>query len=197
MSMRPLVETPARVPNADLIFVLAGLEARKAFGLRLLNRQLAPRILLSVGRFEIRKLPRLSLPAPINLLEIAATIPPVLRHYFVWFEGGEALAERIPVGRFGTWMEIESLARWLQKRKDVHTVLVVSSAHHLPRIRICCRALLAPRVNVLLVPLPQEEAPEESRGRKEMLAEWLKIPVYCILSRIHRMKRGARGRPLA
>ena len=94
MSMRPLVETPARVPNADLIFVLAGLEARKAFGLRLLNRQLAPRILLSVGRFEIRKLPRLSLPAPINLLEIAATIPPVLRHYFVWFEGGEALAER-------------------------------------------------------------------------------------------------------
>jgi len=185
MSMRPLVETPARVPNADLIFVLAGLEARKAFGLRLLNRQLAPRILLSVGRFEIRKLPRLSLPAP------------VLRHYFVWFEGGEALAERIPVGRFGTWMEIESLARWLQERKDIHTVLVVSSAHHLARIRICCRALLAPRVNVLLVPLPQEVAPEESRSRKEMLAEWLKIPVYCVLSGINRMKGGARGRPLA
>jgi len=37
MSMRPLVETPARVPNADLIFVLAGLEARKAFGLRIGN----------------------------------------------------------------------------------------------------------------------------------------------------------------
>jgi hypothetical protein len=88
--------------EVHLIFVFAGLEARKSYGLQLLHERPASIILLSVGRFEIRKLPNLNLPVVIDLLKLAASIPTPLRHFFVWFENGSAFAERIQIGRFGT-----------------------------------------------------------------------------------------------
>jgi hypothetical protein len=169
-------ETLATVPEAALIFVLAGLEARKAYGLQLFRRRRARGILLSVGRFEIRKLSMLDIPVPINLPEIAAPFPPPQRHYFVWFEDGKVRAERIPLGRFGTWSEIAALAKVLFEQPQIDSVIVVSSSYHLPRIRICCRALLPPRLHVQLLASPEGDC------RKNVLAEWLKIPTYGILA---------------
>ena len=80
------VDTPRK---ADLIFVLAGRMHRKECALELFREGLAPRILLSVGRFEIRRFSKMALPASLDLLKLAQAVPPSQRHYFVFFEGEE------------------------------------------------------------------------------------------------------------
>jgi len=182
---------PAYVPDADLIFVLAGLEARKVYGLQLLRQERARGILLSVGRYEIWRLSNLDLPVPIDLLEIAAPIPPPLRHYFVFFRGATVHTEQITLGRFGTWSEIHNLASWLRKHSEARSVLIISSGSHLPRIRLCSRALLPPEWNVQFLPSPDPE-PQTSRkfwsrqleSGKAKLIEYLKLLLYQVVVRL-------------
>ena len=80
------VDTPRK---ADLIFVLAGRMHRKECALELFREGLAPRILLSVGRFEIRCFSKMALPVLLDLLKLAQDVPTPPRHYFVFFEGEE------------------------------------------------------------------------------------------------------------
>ena len=102
--------------DADLIFVLAGRVYRKDYALELFRQGLAPRIMFSVGRFEIRRFSKMALPVPLDLLKPAQELPPPQRHYFVFFEGQEVETQHVLPGRFGTLTEIEALARWLSKR---------------------------------------------------------------------------------
>jgi hypothetical protein len=169
-------EMPANILDADLIFVLAGLEVRKAYALQLYRAPQARSIMLSVGRFEIRKLSSLEIPTPIDLLGIAAHVPASQRHYFVWFEAGDVHAERVLLRRFGTWSEIIALARFLHRRPDIASLVVVSSSYHLSRIRLCCRALLPARLRIRLLASP------ENVPSRTFLSEWFKILVYRVLS---------------
>ncbi len=184
------------IRDADMIFVLAGRQSRKSYGLELFYKGCAPRILLSTGRFEIRKLDGLDLPARINLLELARKVPPPKRHYFVFFEGETASAEWIEPRQFGTLNEIESLARWLLSRENIRSVCVVSSAPHLRRVRLCCRALVPEWVRVGLVAVPGERAgycrDRWWRDREtfiEMFLELLKIPCYKLLLTFRRLRK--------
>jgi hypothetical protein len=53
--------SPADAPqSADLIFVLAGRVYRKEYALDLFRQGLAPRILFSVSRFEIRRFSKMA-----------------------------------------------------------------------------------------------------------------------------------------
>ncbi len=171
----------------DLMFVLAGRESRKLYGLELFRQRLAPRILLSVGRFEIRSLSKLPLPVPVDLLGLADRIPPPQRHYFVEFERGKVLAEAIRPGRFGTLTEMESLASWLIAHPEIHSVLLISSAIHLRRVKMCCRALLPVGIESVLISA-QESSPEVKKGRNipvestiAVISEILKVVVYRVL----------------
>ncbi len=128
--------------SADLIFVLAGRVHRKEYALELFRQGLAPRLLFSVGRFEIRRFSKMPLPAPLDLLKMAQEVPPPQRHYFVSFDGQEVGVKHILPGRFGTLTEIASLGRWLDANSTIRSVLVISSAGHLRRVRMCCRSLL-------------------------------------------------------
>src|ERR1035441_3224688 len=47
------------VEAVDLIFVMAGRMERKQYGLELYRAGIAPRLILSVGRFEVSKMSRL------------------------------------------------------------------------------------------------------------------------------------------
>lgn len=158
--------------RCDAIFVLAGAAERKAYGLELYRAGLAPRILLSVGRFEIRRLPELALPAPVDLLSAAQSVPPPERHFFVEFSDGGVRYERTQVGRFGTLSEMASLAEWCARNPEVRSLLVVSSGYHLRRVRMCCRALL-PQVQCVFV-APQERPVPFGR----LAAEVVKLAVY-------------------
>jgi hypothetical protein len=147
--------SPADPPrSADLIFVLAGRMHRKDYALALFRQGLAPRILMSVGRFEIRRFSRMHLPVPLDLLALAQKVPPPDRHYFVFFHGQEVRAERVQPRRFGTLTEIDTLARWLHAHPEIRSLLVVSSNTHLRRIRLCCRSLLSPGIELAFIAAP-------------------------------------------
>ena len=174
------VGEPAR--KCDAIFVLAGARARKAYALELYRQDYAPLIVLSVARFEIRRMPELSLPYPegsvrIDLLAAAQSIPPAQRHFFVAFDAAGVHFEKTPVGPFGTLAEMQTLARWCERRPEIASLLVVSSGYHLRRVRMCCHALLPKKVRCVFV-----QTPEERRPPAALLAlEAVKLAAYRLM----------------
>jgi hypothetical protein len=174
-----LVRADPAVP-ADAIFVLAGLKARKVFAIQLLEKEFAPRVLFSVGRFEIRRFPELGLPPTIDLLQMAQSIPPPRRHFFVLFEKPQFVVQRVPVRTLGTLSEIDALADWLLVHPEISSLLVVSSGPHLRRLRMCCRRLLRRNVKCSFVATPEESGDNDSNG-KAILVECFKIACYSVL----------------
>jgi hypothetical protein len=198
--------SPADPPRpADLLFVFAGKMERKDYALALLRQNLAPAGLFSVGRFEIRRFSKMPLPVPLNLLEIAQSLPPPQRHYFVFFRDPHVEFEHIPPARFGTRMEVRALARWLTRHPEIRSLLAISTDAHLRRIRLCCRALLPPNVHITYVAAPPDTSfpsarkpaltgagdrpPENGAGDppvneplpSDLLLELLKVWVYWFL----------------
>ena len=186
--------------SADLIFVLAGRVHRKEYALELFRQGLAPRLLFSVGRFEIRRFSKMPLPVALDLLKIAQEVSPPQRHYFVSFDGQGVHADHVLPGRFGTLTEIAALGRWLDANPQVRSVLIISSADHLRRVRMCCRSRLkaATKLAYLAAPvnLPELSVPETvgvSEGQnlleervdppslREDLQELFKVMVYWVL----------------
>jgi hypothetical protein len=180
--------------NADLIFVLAGLQSRKTHALELFRRRLAPQILLSVGRFEIRRFVTLDLPQKIDLLKIVEDIPPRQRHFFVSLTNREFQVQRMSIGALGTLREIEALRQWLRERPQIASLLIVSSEPHLRRLRICCRALLPPDIRVHFAAVQKEDSHlncdnwwREKETRKIVLFEVIKILCYSVWLPIHKL----------
>jgi hypothetical protein len=157
--------------SADLIFVLAGRDYRKQYGLQLFEQGLAPRILFSVSRFEIRRFSKLPLPVPFDLLQLASAVPPPQRHFFVLFERSNVQVNYVRPRCFGTLMEIEALFWWLQDHTEVRSLVLVSSDSHLPRIRLCCRFLLTGGLQINLTSPPDQ--PYRSRLKNRLTAVFL------------------------
>ena len=171
--------------EADLIFVLAGRVVRKEYGFELLQQGRANQILLSVGRFEIRRFSQMPLPVPLDLLTIARTVPPPHRHYFVHFHDGAVEVQHIPLGRLGTLTEVRAFAGWLVQHPDIQSVLIVSSGAHLRRIRLCCRAFLPRSWNLSFVGAPTTaEDPSARPSLLEDLRELTKLSLYSILLKL-------------
>lgn len=175
------------VVSGDLIFALAGRESRKRFALELFGRAYAPSLVLSVGRFEIRKFAKLSWPDSINLLEVASRTPAPLRHYFVSLERGSTRVELISRGRLGTLSEIRALATWLRVRPEIASISVISSAPHLRRVRVCCQALLPAHLKLHFLATPNDGALTqrawwcERHSRMLVLKEISKLVLYKLL----------------
>jgi uncharacterized SAM-binding protein YcdF (DUF218 family) len=196
--------SPADAPrSADLIFVLAGRVHRKEYALELFHQGLVPRILFSVGRFEIRRFSKMNLPAPADLLKLAQAVAPRQRHYFVFFQGQETRVEHVPPRRFGTLTEIKALVRWLAANPEIRSVMVISSDTHLRRIRMCCRSLLKAEIEMafLAAPFSLPERPataaaesgqdhprpaesSQAAGVVEDLLELFKLAIYWVLLKI-------------
>jgi uncharacterized SAM-binding protein YcdF (DUF218 family) len=180
--------SPAGPPHAaDLIFVLAGKTSRKEYALELFRENLAPRLLFSVGRFEIRRFSKMPLPVPIDLLSLAQELPPPQRHYFVFFDRQTVQTEHVPPKRFGTLNELQSFAAWHARHSHIRSILIVSSDAHLRRIRMCCQSLLPQSLELSFVAAPQ--TPDSSSGGIlpfEDLQELTKVAAYWILLKLRR-----------
>jgi hypothetical protein len=170
-------DSPAR---ADAIFALAGHKSRKVFAIQLFEKGMAPRLLLSVGRFEIRRFPELGLPPTIDLLRMAQSIPPPQRHFFVLFENQQFTVERIRVRVLGTLSEINALADWLLAHPEISSLLVVSRGSHLRRLRMCCRRMLRRNIKCSFLATP-EESGENGLNHKAILLECFKIICYLVI----------------
>jgi len=172
------------LPAADLIFVLAGRESRKLCALQVFREGLAPALLLSVGRYEIRRFALLPLPQPFDLLSLAAPLAPPLRHFFVSFTPGGVSAERVTLQRFGTLSEVQALSAWLRRHPHIRRILVISDKVHLPRVRLCCKKLLPPSIQLAFLPAPEGTAPAgmpvraRASSLRYFLVEMAKLFVY-------------------
>jgi uncharacterized SAM-binding protein YcdF (DUF218 family) len=180
--------SPADHPRpADLIFVLAGHMNRKHYALQLFRDGLAPRLLFSVGRFEIRRFSKMPLPSPLDLLKLAQDVPPQQRHYFVLFQANESRVEHVQPRRFGTLTEIAALARWLAANPEVRSLLLISNDAHLRRIRLCCQSLLPFGLRLTILPVPksfldpEEPQPSGMQSTFSDLVELLKLLLYRLL----------------
>lgn len=188
---------PTDLPQqGDVIFVLAGRECRKAFGLRLLEEGWANTLLLSIDRFEIRRFSRLQLPVPLDLLAIASAVEPRRRHYFVTADATKTEAERIAIGQFGTWREILALSSWLRLHRGIRSAMIVSSGFHLKRVRMCCQRLVGKDTKLTFVAVPDENRYfrshwwRNSKTRRLVLSELLKLAIYRTLGRTYMAKPG-------
>lgn len=189
--LRPLAEriyqwlSPCDAPApADLIFAIAGRQTRKLFALQLYAHRLAPALLLSVARYEIRRFAQLPLPAAIDLAAVAAQIPAPQRHFFVKFEAATAGITHVRRSRLGTLSEMRALAAWLRNCPSVTSIMVVSSGFHLRRIRLCARFLLPPNLQIRYSAAPDDNpfSPAswwlDRRARWLVLAEFPKLAAY-------------------
>lgn len=182
-----LLNTPPR--STDLIFVLAGRDYRKLYALKLFQQGLAPKILLSVSRFEIRRFSNMPLPSSLDLVNVASGVPPAERHFFVLFEGANVQVNYVQPYRFGTMTEIESLSRWLAGHRDVRSVLLISSSQHLRRVGICCRFLLGRDLEIVLTSPPTQPQSAEKLGPLTAAClESLKTLAYGVVLTIRRVR---------
>jgi len=132
----------ARDPeNADAIFVFAGREERKQRGIELFDAGYAPRLILSVARFEWRRFDALGLWSDGGLGEMVSTIDPPDRHFFVHIQRDRASCDAIDRGPLGTLTEARALAAVIEE-EGLESVLVVSSPEHLPRCMVALRTFV-------------------------------------------------------
>jgi hypothetical protein len=125
---------------ANVIFVLAGRHERKGYGLQLFRDGLAPRLILSVGRFEVRNIGPLGFD-DLKLRDLAARLPPDHRHFFIDIvRDSRRVITRTDAGK-GTYAELLSLSRYLAPERP-SSILLVSTSIHLRRIRFCCRRIV-------------------------------------------------------
>ncbi len=182
---------PAEVPQpADAIFVFAGRPERKLYAVELWRRGLAPILILSVGRFEWRRIPALGLPSDGGLAALVSATPPPLRHIFLILDQRCATSQLIPLGRFGTAAEAAALGR-LASERDLKSVLVVSSAPHLRRIAVSLARAPMPwplRWTLVAVPDPITSVRRarwwaSAETRALVTGEWLKWALYRLAPR--------------
>jgi hypothetical protein len=119
----------------DLIFVLAGRIARKHYGIELFRAGMAPRLVLSIDRFEVSKMSGFGIEGFDELIALRDRTPPADR-YFYWnisAAGGRIEKRKLP--RANTYGEALALRQFLQEEK-AQTVMVVSTAIHLQRVAL-------------------------------------------------------------
>ena len=183
---------------ADALFVLAGRMDRKFVALDLFRQNLAPKLFFSVARFEIRRFSKMPLPVPLDLLQIATPTPPPLRHFFVLFESASVQVEYVRPGRFGTLTEIAALAHWLERHREVHSLLILSNGIHLRRVRLCCRFVFPGNIRPTFIASPESSIAnsqlEANRSRQtaDSLLELAKLLGYWIVLHLGRRSFAAR-----
>jgi len=180
-----VVEDP--VTACDLIFVLAGRFERKAYGLKLLEQGVAPRLILSVGRSEVRHTAAL-LPEGSELIAIRDKTPPAERHFWVDLVGGQRTIALAKAQKIGTYEELNALASWLALQPPARIALI-STSIHLRRVRYCCsRIPFFTERNVCLWPVPEQDSSFRRSGwwkrwadTRYLISELVKLAGYRLL----------------
>lgn len=176
------------VQPADLIFVAAGRMDRKYFGLELYRAGLAPRLVLSVGRFEISKIGGLDATVGAALVAARQATAPGERHFFVEMNGAGPHIEKANLPRWSTYGEALALRRLLEDTRP-RKVMVISSDLHLRRVALTYgHVLRGLPVALRYCPVPERFGPPTKQGwwtraedRKYVAKETLKLTGYRLI----------------
>ena len=178
------VDSPAR--RSDLIFVLAGLPERKRFALKLFGEGLADRIILSVGRYEVRQAAPL-FAGGAELQQLARETAPQQRHFFVDFRGPSCHITVAPLTRRGTHPELVALASYLASTA-VQSLTIVSTSIHLRRVRFCCHHIpYFSGIEIAYLAVPEEISSFQRanwwrryRDTRYLISEYVKLAAYSV-----------------
>jgi hypothetical protein len=121
------------IRDADLIFVIAGRMERKQYGLQLFKAGWAPKLILSIGRFEVSKMSRLNLNGIKELITLRDQTPPQERHFFLTVDASGIGIKKVGSRRWSTYGEALAL-RPLLENENVRRVIVISTDIHLRRL---------------------------------------------------------------
>jgi hypothetical protein len=164
--------------------VLAGKAERKPYGLELFRQGLAPRLILSIDRFEVRS--TAALLAVPGLLTLRDNVAPQERHFWIDFSSSDD--KKISLARLqkpNTLRELEGLAEYLRDA-CIPRMAIVSTSIHLQRARYCTsRIPFFSRIALSFVSVPEEASSFKSRGwwkrRADagyILSEYMKLAAY-------------------
>jgi hypothetical protein len=106
---------------------------RKQYGLELYRAGIAPRLVLSVGRFEVSKMSRLELEGFHELVALRERTQPDERHFFMKVDHSGVHIERAKLQRWNTYGEALGL-RQLLEGENAGKVMIISTEVHLRRI---------------------------------------------------------------
>ena len=173
---------------SDVIFVCAGRPERKPYGLQLFREGLAPRLILSVGRFEIREVKKLHLSDDGGFRDLVSQTPAASRHFFLDFRNGRPHASLQKLKRGSTFRELQALAEFL-KLDAPSTLTLISTSIHLRRIKMCCHKIPFFREwQIFLRAVPEEissfrryEWWKRPYEREYLRMEYAKLLAYSIL----------------
>lgn len=178
-----LNDTPKPV---DLIFVFAGKMERKQYGLELYREAVAPRLLLSIGRFEVSRMQTLGIQCVEELISQRDRVAPEERHFFYEINTLSGIRmERPKLRRWNTYGEMLALREYLE-RDPPRSLMIVSTDLHLRRIGVTFdRVFRDAPLDVYYCPVPpcassvrKDKWWARPEDRKYVLKETLKLAAY-------------------
>lgn len=170
---------------SDLIFVMAGRMERKQYGLELYRAGFAPRLVLSVGRFEVSKMPKLDLEGIDELRALRDQTQPSERHFFLKIDHSGIRTEKVRLPKWNTYGEAVGLRQFLE-RERARRVILISTDIHLRRVsRTFARVFSGVPVEFLYCPVPSRLASvredswwRQPGDRRFVLKEMVKLAGY-------------------
>lgn len=163
-----LDDSPA---NCDLIFVLAGRPERKPYGWQLFRSGLAPRLILSVSRYEVRQTAQQPVEIP-ELLPLRDSTPASMRHFWIDFHGDNRTVSLAGLRETNTYWELYALGQYLESGFP-RRIAIVSTSIHLRRVRWCSRRIRTFANSTLhFVPVPEDTSCFQRKGWWKHSAQW-------------------------
>ena len=174
--------------QADLIFVLAGRMERKQYGLNLFRAGVAPRLLLSIGRFEVSKMRTIDFERVDELIAQRDRTRPDERHFFCEIDSSGRWIEKVRLRRWNTYGEVLALREFLEGNMP-RSMIVVSTDVHLRRVALTFERVFRDRLlEVHYCPVPsrysslgKQEWWSRPEDRKYVLMELAKLPAYRLI----------------
>jgi hypothetical protein len=176
------------VQQVDVAFVMAGRMERKPYGLDLFRAGMTPRLILSVGRFEVSKMKRLELPGSEELIRLRDGLAPDERHFFVDMNTSNLRTRKVKLSKWNTYGEVLALHEYLNG-ENVGRLMVVSTDIHLRRVAWTFSKVFRDRpLQLIYCPVPTTRSAlrkdrwwTREQDRRYVLQEMIKLIGYRII----------------
>lgn len=158
---------------------------RKVYGLEVFRAGVSPKLVLSIGRFEVSKMRNLNVPGWDELRLLHQQTPPNERHFFLTLDSSGFHIDKARLPQWDTYGEAIAFRDLMEKEKP-RRVIVLSTDVHLRRIALAhatlCRDVLYELfycpVPARLAPFSRDNSWDRAESRRFVIYEMLKLASY-------------------